>query len=40
MAGPARPAERRGTVSTGRVVKLLIGQSHRFIRHADSREIY
>ena len=38
--GPARPAERRGTVSTGRIVKLLIGQNHGFIRLADSREIY
>lgn len=39
-AGPLRPAERRGVVSTGRIVKLLIGQSHGFIRLADSREIY
>ena len=38
--GPARPAERRGVVSTGRIVKLLIGQSHGFIRLADKREIY
>jgi hypothetical protein len=36
----ARPAERRGAVSAGRIVKLLIGQSHGFIRLADSREIY
>jgi hypothetical protein len=27
-------------VSTGRIVKLLIGQSHGFIRLADAREIY
>jgi cold shock CspA family protein len=40
MAVPARPAERRGVVSTGRIVKLLIGQGHGFIRDADSREIY
>jgi hypothetical protein len=39
-AGPARPAEQRGAASTGRIVKLLIGQSHGFIRLADSREIY
>jgi hypothetical protein len=39
-AGPARPAERRGVASTGRIVKLLIGQSHGFIRLADSREIF
>jgi hypothetical protein len=39
-SGAARPAERRGAVSTGRIVKLLIGQGHGFIRLADSREIY
>jgi cold shock CspA family protein len=38
--GPARPAERHGVVSTGRIVKLLIGQGHGFIRLADTREIY
>jgi hypothetical protein len=38
--GTARPAARRGAVSTGRIVKLLIGQSHGFIRLADKREIY
>jgi cold shock CspA family protein len=38
--GPARPAERRGAVSTGRIAKLLIGQSHGFIRVANGREIY
>jgi cold shock CspA family protein len=27
-------------LSTGRIVKLLIGQSHGFIRLADGREIY
>jgi cold shock CspA family protein len=39
-AGSARPAERRGAASSGRIVKLLIGQSHGFIRLADGREIY
>jgi hypothetical protein len=39
-AGPERPAEQRGAASTGRIVKLLVGQSHGFIRLADSREIY
>jgi hypothetical protein len=39
-AGPARLAERRGDVFTGRIVRLLIGQSHGFIRLANSREIY
>jgi hypothetical protein len=37
---PARPGERRGAVSEGRIVKLLIGQSHGYIRLADGREIY
>jgi hypothetical protein len=39
-AGPTEPVEQRGTASTGRIVKLLIGQNHGFIRLADSREIY
>ena len=34
------PAERRGIPETGRIVKLLIGQGHGFIRLADDREIY
>jgi hypothetical protein len=38
--GPAQPAERCGSVSKGRIVKLLIGQGHGFIRLVDSREIY
>jgi len=37
---PARPAIPRGTVCTGRVVKLFVGQGHGFIRLADDREIY
>jgi cold shock CspA family protein len=32
--------ERRGVVSTGRIVKLLVGQSHGFIRLADARDVY
>jgi hypothetical protein len=36
----ARPTERRGTASTGRLVKLLVGQGHGFIRLASGREIY
>ena len=39
-AHPTGPPERRGAASTGRIVKLLIGQSHGFIRLADGREIY
>lgn len=38
--GPARPPERRGAASTGRIAKLLIGQSHGFIRVSNGREIY
>ena len=36
----AGPTERRGDPSTGRIVKLLIGQSHGFIRLPGGREIY
>jgi cold shock CspA family protein len=36
----AGPAERRGAASTGRVVKLLIGQGYGFIRIASGREIF
>src|SRR6185436_3034643 len=37
---PLRPAERRGAASTGRVVRLLIGQGYGFIRIAGGREIF
>jgi hypothetical protein len=40
MAAPARPPERRGAASTGRIVKLLIGQSYGYIRLPNGREIY
>ena len=40
MSYPARPAERRGAASTGRIVNLLVGQNHGFIRLADRREVY
>jgi hypothetical protein len=32
--------ERRGVPDTGRIVKLLVGQGHGFIRLATDREIY
>jgi cold shock CspA family protein len=35
-----RPLERRGTVSHGRIVKLLVGQGHGFIRVDDGREVF
>src|SRR6267154_85770 len=37
---PVRPPERRGTVATGRIVRLLVGQGYGFIRLSDNREIY
>lgn len=36
----ARPPERRGSIATGRIIKLLVGQSHGFIRLSDGREIF
>jgi hypothetical protein len=36
----ARPAERRGAAAWGRIVSLLVGQSHGFIRLPDRREVY
>jgi cold shock CspA family protein len=45
-ASPARPdtrpqpAERRGVRGQGRIVKLLVGQGHGFIRLESDREIY
>jgi hypothetical protein len=42
-AAPGRtshPAEPRGAAATGRIMKLLIGQGHGFIRIASGREIY
>jgi cold shock CspA family protein len=36
----SRPTVPRGTVLTGRIVHLLIGQCHGFIRLPNAREIY
>ena len=36
----ARPEERRGAPATGRIVKLLVGHGHGFIRLDDDREVY
>jgi cold shock CspA family protein len=36
----ARPAARAGTVSNGRIVKLLVGQGHGFIRLTDDRDVF
>jgi cold shock CspA family protein len=35
-----RPAERRGTPSSGRIVTLYIGQGHGFIRLSNGREVF
>lgn len=35
-----RPAERRGTPSSGRIVTLLVGKGHGFIRPASGREVF
>jgi cold shock CspA family protein len=35
-----RPEQRRGTRSSGRIVTLLVGQGHGFIRLASSREVF
>jgi cold shock CspA family protein len=36
---PGKPNDPRGTPATGRIVKILVGQGHGFIRLAD-REIF
>jgi cold shock CspA family protein len=36
----AGPVDRHGIVSRGRIVKLLVGQGHGFIRLADDREVF
>ncbi len=35
----ARPPERRGTVATGRIIKLMFGQGHGYIR-VSGRDVY
>ena len=37
---PSPTAERRGVPATGRIVKLLVGHGHGFIRLTDDREIF
>jgi cold shock CspA family protein len=39
-AAIVRPAERRGTPSSGRIVTLLVGQGHGFIRVATDRKVF
>ena len=38
-AAKPRLFERRGTPATGRIVRLLVGQGHGFIRLSDEREV-
>ena len=35
-----RPEDRRGVVTQGRIVRLLVGQGHGFIRMTGEREIF
>jgi hypothetical protein len=35
-----RPVERRGTPSSGRIVTLVLGQGHGFIRLASIRKVF
>jgi cold shock CspA family protein len=37
---PARPNDLRGTPVTGRIVSLMVGQGHGFIRLPNAREVY
>jgi cold shock CspA family protein len=39
-ATAGRPAERVGIPCSGRIVRLLIGQGHGFIRLANGREVF
>jgi cold shock CspA family protein len=36
----SQPPERRGVSTTGRIVKLLVGQGHGFIRLMDDRQVF
>ena len=36
----SRPPERRGVSTTGKIVKLFVGQGHGFIRLPNDREIF
>jgi cold shock CspA family protein len=35
-----RPTDPRGTVSTGRIARLLVGQGHGFIRLSNNRQVF
>ena len=38
--GAPGPFERRGTPSSGRIITLMIGQGHGFIRLANGQEVF
>ena len=40
MRAPGRPPKQRGAQSTGRIVKLFIGQAYGFIRLTDDRDVF
>jgi cold shock CspA family protein len=39
-AAAVRPAERRGTPRSGRIVTLFVGQGHGFIRLTNDRDVF
>lgn len=39
-ASTGRPAERRGTPASGRIVSLFVGQGHGFIRLTNGRDVF
>jgi len=39
-AAVVRPTERRGTPSSGRIVTLMLGQGHGFIRLTNDRKVF
>ena len=39
-AKPAKPPEPRGTPCCGRIVRLVLGQGHGFIRITDGRKVF
>jgi cold shock CspA family protein len=39
-AAAVRPTERRGTPSSGRIVTLMLGQGHGFIKLTSARKVF
>lgn len=40
MGKPSRPTDPRGKPATGRIVTIMVGQGHGFIRLRDKRQVY